>query len=347
MGGLHIFTFKEVPVFVSGWYLVMLAYLSYSGGLEGGLVWAGSITVSLLVHEFGHAFVAKHFRLSPQISLEMFGGLTHHQRADRDRDDALIIAAGPAAGIAFGILVLAVFFTLQATSPEALSNRPLVNLLFVNLLYINFIWSLVNLLPLWPLDGGQLFRLGMLQMTNPAQGERVTHIVGTVVGVAGVAIAWTVTASAFITLLAVLLTFQNVRQLTETSASGPIRSKNRFARELLKEAEQHFEAGDYEEATRLAQQARTETNQDSSVLDGIWKILAVSAAHLGRYEESLSYIHRTRLEGLIYQAKVRSILSLGRAADAPALLEHPEAKDLPVGARQALERLAETAPMHS
>ena len=340
MGGLHIFTLKEIPVFVSGWYLAMLVYVSYASGLQRGLMWAGAITISLLVHEFGHALVAKRFRLAPQISLEMFGGLTHHQRAARDRDDALVIAAGPAAGIGFGILVLAVFLFIRATAPAVLVERPLLGLALDNLLFINFFWSLVNLLPLWPLDGGQLFRLGMLQITNPAQGERVTHLVGTAVGIGAVALAWFVMHSSFVAILAALLTFQNIRRLSEPGASGPIRSRNRLARELLKTAEVSFEEGDYVEAARLAQQARVETAEDTALLDRIWKILAVSAAHLGQYEDALSYIQRTRLEGIVYQAKVRCILSLERAEEAPALLDHPEAKDLPLGARQALESLA-------
>lgn len=337
--GLHIFTFKDIPVFVSGWYFLLLAYIAYSSGVQRGLLWASAITISLLVHEFGHALVARRFRLAPEISLEMFGGLTHHQRAARDRDDALVIAAGPAAGIAFGVVVLAVFLFLRATSTEVLREQPLLQVILTDLLYINFFWSFVNLLPLWPLDGGQLFRLGMLQITNPAQGERVTHIVGAAFGVAGVALAYLVMNSVFVTVIAALLTFQNVRRLSESSASGPIRARNRFARELMKKAEEAFESGDYEEAARLAHQARVETTDDSTVLDRIWKILAVSTTHLERYEEALSYIHRARLEGLIYQAKVRCILSLGRAAEAAALLAHPEAPDLPLGARQALENL--------
>ena len=337
--GLHIFTLKEIPVFVSGWYFLLLAYIAYTSGPERGLMWAGAITISLLIHEFGHALVARRFRLAPEISLEMFGGLTHHQRAARDRDDALVVAAGPAAGIAFGIVVLVAYVFVRATSPEALLTYPRLETVFVDLLYINFFWSFVNLLPLWPLDGGQLFRLGMLQITNPARGERVTHLVGTVVGLAGVALAYLVMDSKFVTIIAALLTFQNVRRLSESGASGPIRSRNRFARDLLKDADEAFESGDYEEAARLAQQARAETTDDSSLLDRIWKILAVSTTHLGRYEEALSYIHRTRLEGLVYQAKVRCILSLERATEAAALLAHPEAKDLPLGARQALEGL--------
>ena len=50
---------------------------------------------------------------------------------------------------------------------------------YYDLLVINLWWGLLNLLPIWPLDGGQMAGV-LLSMINPAQGMRWTHIVSLV-----------------------------------------------------------------------------------------------------------------------------------------------------------------------
>jgi Zn-dependent protease len=46
-----------------------------------------------------------------------------------------------------------------------------LNLLISDLLFINIFWGLVNLLPVYPLDGGQIAR-ELLELANPADGAR-------------------------------------------------------------------------------------------------------------------------------------------------------------------------------
>ena len=68
---------------------------------------------------------------------------------------------------------------------------PFLYYLVESLWFINFYWSLVNLLPLFPLDGGQLFRLGMVRVVKPARkAERVVHIVG--ISIAGIGLVYAI-----------------------------------------------------------------------------------------------------------------------------------------------------------
>ena len=92
MGGFQAFSIGGIPVHFTLWYFFILLYWM-RGGAQSGLTWGLVITFSILVHEFGHALVARYFRLSPWVELHGWGGLTHHDRAARDRDDALIIVA--------------------------------------------------------------------------------------------------------------------------------------------------------------------------------------------------------------------------------------------------------------
>lgn len=337
MGGLHIFTLAGVPVHVSMWFFLLLGYYTYSAGLERGLIFGVAVCLSILVHEFGHALVAKAFRLSPSIELHGFGGLTYHQRAQSNRDDVLIIAAGPGAGLVFGGVVFVVSIGLGLVFEM---RNPVVLEFIADLLYINIGWSLVNLLPLWPLDGGQLFRILMLKLMRPGPAERTTHIVGLIVGIGGAAFAMTYFGRGLVFILAVLLAFQNARALGDSRASGPIRSSNRFAKGLLKRAEEAFDKRDWETAQQLCHQIRAEPNLDARTLDRVWTILSVATVELGRYEEAESYVNRAKLAGPVVFAKAKVVVALERAEEARTLLGHPDVAKLPVSLRESLEDVA-------
>ncbi len=340
MGGLHIFTLAGVPVHVSMWFFLLLGYYTYSAGLQRGLIFGVAVCVSILIHEFGHALVAKFFRLSPSIELHGFGGLTHHQRAETNRDDVLIIAAGPGAGLVFGGVVYAASMGIGMVAPI---RNPIVLEFIADLLFINIFWSLVNLLPLWPLDGGQLFRILMLRFMRPGPAERTTHIVGLIVGAGAAFYAMTYFGRGLVFILAVLLAFQNARALGDSRASGPIRSSNRFVKGLLKRAEEAFERRDWETARQLCHQIRAEPNIDSRTLDRVWAILSVATVELGHYEEAASYVHRAKLAGPVVFAKAKVVVALEQAEEAKALLAHAGAEKLPPALRESLEEIAASA----
>ncbi len=336
MRGFRIFTLAGVPVHVTAWYFLILLFW-LQGGLESAFVWGGAITLSILVHEFGHAMVARHYRLNPSIELHGWGGLCHHERAASDKHDALILIAGPGAGLLLGVLVFAGQFFVD---PVWLGQQRLLGPFITYLLYVNLIWSFVNLVPLWPLDGGQLFRLGLLRLMGASQAERVTHIVGTVLGIMACFFAFSVMDSRFMAIIAGFLTWQNIQRITNSSASGPIRSQNRHAKELLKQAKAAYAERDWAAAERLAHQAKAESVVDPSTVALIFEILGVSKAALGKYEDAWRFLQRAPMRGQVYLAKVECVLALGLSADAPPLLEAKGASQLPADVVSDLERLA-------
>lgn len=338
-GGIHIFTLAGVPVRISIWFFLLLGYYAWTGDPVQGLIFGGAVTVSILIHEFGHAMVAKYFRLSPEIELHGFGGLTYHQRAATNRDDVLIIAAGPGAGLIFGGVTFVVSLAIGAFAPDLVRSQPYVGIIIADLLYINIIWSLVNLLPLWPLDGGQLFRILLIRFFHPGTAERATHIVGLVIGI-GAIILSRMMGGGLLFILALLLTMQNALRLGDTRASGPIRLFNRFARGLLSKAEDAFKRRDWEEAARYAHQIRAEKNLDAKTLDRVWTILSVATVELGRYEEAWSYIQRTKTKGPLVFARAKAIVALDKVDEAKELLQHKEIGTLPPALKESLEEVA-------
>lgn len=147
---------------------VVLIFGLSSGGIAGSLVWLAVAALSILVHELGHAFTARSFGLGPvSIVLHGFGGLATHQRARKPTTSLLISLAGPAAGLLLVPVALGLSAALPATVPS------LVALAVSALLWINLVWSGFNLLPIYPMDGGQALH-AVLTMVVPAKALLIT-----------------------------------------------------------------------------------------------------------------------------------------------------------------------------
>lgn len=322
MAPIHLFTLAGIPVRVTLGFLLLVAYYAYSlsaGGIVAVVGFLAAVVLSFLVHEFGHALVARRFKLGPQIYLHGFGGLCAHQPAARDRDDVMIIAAGPLAGLAFAGLVALTKALLPASafvSASGLGWQPnFLAALFASLWFINFYWSLVNLLPLFPLDGGQLFRLLLLRLVKPAaKAERIVHGVG--IAIAGVGVVYgLVTQSMLLALLSGMLLAQNLRYLME-GAPTRVRARSELVDQLLAQARSALAQGDPREARRLAYQARDERNVAGDQVQRAFEMLAVTSAILEDWEESLDWARRANATPAIDEARVRSLIGLGRTAEA-------------------------------
>ena len=180
------------PVRVHPLFWVVTLVLGMSGPERADpaetFIWVGIVFVSILVHELGHAFTQRYYGGNPWITLHGFGGLASCNDCDnRPQSQILILLAGPIAGFIFAALVVllmrvtgrqigfAVSFsnadleglglTSVITQPlglfeayfEPLAAEPM-NYVVADLLQVNILWGLVNLLPIYPLDGGQIAR---------------------------------------------------------------------------------------------------------------------------------------------------------------------------------------------
>ena len=324
-GGIHLFSIRGVPIHFSPIFLILLIYVGMQGNLLTGALFVGVLTISILVHEMGHATVAQFFRLSPSVTIHGWGGLCHHERPERASDSALIIVAGPAAGLLLGLLSVVAQFVI---SPSFLASNPLLSLFLVNMVYINIFWSLINLLPLWPLDGGQLFRLGMVRMFGGATGERITHYVGAAVGITLAILAYG-SAYTFFALFAGYWAWLNIQRANSSAASGAIYTTNRFADDLSKKMVAAYEAGQYDEAYRLGQQIRAETSIGQRTLGRVWEVLGVVAALRDDYEEAWSYLKRAPERGRVLEARAACIIALDLASEARAFVDSGKLSKIP------------------
>jgi Zn-dependent protease len=146
------------------------------------LVWIGCVFVSVLIHELGHVFAGRVFGADGHIVLYSFGGLAIGSSDLRRRwQRVLVYFAGPLAGfLLFGVVVAALFLLRAVELP------PLVRAAISFLIWINLGWGILNLLPIWPLDGGRISR-DLLEWLTPERGAAVAlGISGTLAGLLAV-----------------------------------------------------------------------------------------------------------------------------------------------------------------
>lgn len=125
-------------------------------GLPFLLIWVAVVLVSILVHEFGHAIAFRWFGTDAHIVLWVFGGLAVPNSTVRGRGRRILVAlAGPVAGF---ILCGLVYGSNQLLAWATVESPLPVRYLYLALVFVNLFWGVFNLLPVFPLDGGQVSR---------------------------------------------------------------------------------------------------------------------------------------------------------------------------------------------
>ena len=171
------------------------------------LLWAIAMLISIIVHELGHALVQRLYGGRAHIVLYGFGGLAIAEgvRITPWRQVAISIA-GPAAGFLLAGITWLVR-QQSATAPEAMQ------LFLLFMLWINIFWSIFNLLPIYPLDGGQVSRELLTLYLRPELGIVVSLWLS--IATCGVAAAWLWYASPILwnLILMAALAFNNYQTL--------------------------------------------------------------------------------------------------------------------------------------
>ena len=172
------------------------------------LIWVAAAFFSILWHELGHAFMMRHFGdRNVHILLHGGGGLAFGRSFRTRFEQVLISLAGPAAGLALGGLV---WLVARAFPPHSIHAAVLVG----DLLWINIAWSLVNLLPVVPLDGGRISQAVLADKGALALRISLVCAIGMAV------FAFTQWGSVFVGLMFAVMAMDNWRALNGRPTSG-------------------------------------------------------------------------------------------------------------------------------
>jgi Zn-dependent protease len=203
------FPLLGIPVRVHPLFWLVALILGPKNESAGAVItWIMAVFASILIHELGHALAMRAYGFQPWIVLHAMGGLTGCDRRYASRSKGadslgqiLISFAGPLAGFLLAaILVLAlmaaghghnVFFASPwGLRPEVqLPNEQIARLLNY-IFFISVFWGLINLLPIYPLDGGQIAREILLRLSI-GDGIRQSLLLSTFAAGAMAVFGWT------------------------------------------------------------------------------------------------------------------------------------------------------------
>jgi Zn-dependent protease len=156
--GTHVTVhpFFWVMALVFGWNAHSNRSLVGDNGMVALGLWVVCVFVSILLHEFGHVWMGRYFHADPYIVLHALGGLAIGASALYDWWKRLLVyIAGPAIQLALWGALLGLN---RAGLLEWAVESSVLRFVLGQMMWINLVWPLFNLLPIWPLDGGQITR---------------------------------------------------------------------------------------------------------------------------------------------------------------------------------------------
>ncbi|MCA8986997.1 MAG: site-2 protease family protein [Planctomycetaceae bacterium] len=152
------FSLFGIPIRVHPMFWLIAVVLGWAAQRPDLIViWVMCLFLSILVHELGHALMSRAFGNSPHIVLYHMGGYAAYQPTYGHSywKSIAILIAGPFAGfLLYGVSKLIAYLYFQANVIPTVQ----VQFALIQLEWINLIWGFINLLPVYPLDGGQILR---------------------------------------------------------------------------------------------------------------------------------------------------------------------------------------------
>lgn len=175
----QIATVSGIPVRIHFTFLLLLVWVFLTGGKSLPMVLLVLlIFLCVVLHEFGHALVAKRYDVQTRdITLYPMGGVALLQGRPKPAQEFWIALAGPAVNILLAVIFAAISFIAERRAPEFLLTGigPGANLID-GLYSANVLLPVFNLIPAFPMDGGRVLRAALAMKMPEA---RATQIAGT------------------------------------------------------------------------------------------------------------------------------------------------------------------------
>jgi Zn-dependent protease len=195
-GSFRLFRLWGIDVHLHwSWFLVAFYSIStripnYRSPAWGALEYLALFLI-VLMHEFGHALACRSVGgQAEQIVLWPFGGVAYVNPPRRPGATLWSIAAGPLVNVALLPVLFGVIYAdyLGGWGPEF----PDLHRFIRAVTFINGTLLVFNLLPVYPLDGGQILRSLLWYGLGQARSLMVATVIGFVggVGLIGLAVWW-------------------------------------------------------------------------------------------------------------------------------------------------------------
>lgn len=206
-GSLRIITLFGIPVYLHWTFVLIFVYIYLLGSFSGatsGLTQSYMLLISLLficvlLHEFGHALMARRFGVGTQdIILSPIGGIARlNKLPEKPIQELLVAIAGPAVNLGIVLLLAPFYFgSLSAIDRSNLINSifnaagnyfapdlALGGFLIVGLFWLNIILAIFNMAPAFPMDGGRVLRAILSMRLNRVKATWYAALIGKIFAV--------------------------------------------------------------------------------------------------------------------------------------------------------------------
>jgi Zn-dependent protease len=229
-----------IPVQVSLLFFLVLLFLRPDRKSDDQIfltmAWLSAAFVGVLMHELGHALVARAFGQQPAIALHAMGGVTvwRPRQPLSAGPRFLISAAGPAVGLVVGSITW-----LVARQAGLWGTGSRADAVLRDIIWVNLGWGILNLLPMLPLDGGNLMSAAFEGVAGPP-GRTAARVISILVAV-GVGLLFLSVGDFVAPAFCALFIFTNVQGLraerrrplpeAATGAALPIEGSNPVRRD--------------------------------------------------------------------------------------------------------------------
>lgn len=278
-----------IPISIHPIFWIMafgIGWLNSNQDVIETIMWMVVITISILIHEFGHALTARAFGQQTHIELMGMGGATYRRGGTiTSLKEFFIVLNGPLAGFSLFLLSSFLLFAFGNNAPY-----PVVFMLSASI-WVNFYWTLLNLIPVYPMDGGKLFRI-ILESIFGIRGVKFSLFVSMAIA-GGLSMLFMWEQQIFLAAIFLLFTYEGYKAWYSTLELSETDTKEDLKNEL-QEAQHQMQQGDLESAKMKFIGIR-EKAVSGVIYQVATELLAEVLDHQGRADEAYQLL--TSLEG--------------------------------------------------
>lgn len=180
-GSWRLFTLFGINVYLHWTWFIMLWYVTHAAG---GHIWSilrfVTVFAIVLMHEYGHALACRSVGgRAERIVLWPLGGVAFVDPPQRPGPVLWSIAAGPLVNVALAPIIFGI--AMAAAPAEGTPLASYLNWVF----YFNLVILIFNMLPIYPLDGGQILQSILWFVLGRSLSLRIAAVIGLICAIGG------------------------------------------------------------------------------------------------------------------------------------------------------------------
>ena len=230
-GALRLFRVFGISVFLHwSWAVVAVIELQVRTRSYASQAWNVieymTLFAIVLLHEFGHALACRSVGgKADRIMLWPLGGIAYVNPPPRPGALLWSIAAGPLVNVILAPIFVTAYFVMGTAASGA--SRDLHHYLYA-VAFINVALLVFNLLPVYPLDGGQILRAILWYFVGRARSLTIAATIGLGGAIIGVAVAAAI-GDTWLVVIAIFAALQSWNGLKAARMLSAILAMPRYA----------------------------------------------------------------------------------------------------------------------